>query len=115
MASSAALTTTHLAKLRELLAEWEAKQPPAKGFPPRSEESTARGDASQKDVLVCFRTRPSLPDEALTKFGTTGEAGAEPVEFCAGISVPSAEPGKFVAHVPGMKVRKLSSSHFIGN
>ena len=37
----------------------------------------------------------------------------EKVEFCAGITVTDAEPGTFVAHVPGYKVRFSFSSFLI--
>lgn len=117
MASSAALTTTHLPQLRGLLNDWERKQPPSKGFvnPVRAERSTDHDDntsTASKDVVVAFRTRPPLENEAAQKFeesqGRESESSAPqegaPIEFCNGISIPSAEPGVFVAHVPGMKV-----------
>lgn len=64
-------------------------------------------------VERCDRRIPNaspLPHEAEDKF--KGEiADGDPTAtsdvqdpFCSGISVPSAEPGVFVAHVPGMKV-----------
>ncbi|KAJ7467033.1 P-loop containing nucleoside triphosphate hydrolase protein [Mycena latifolia] len=114
MASSATLTTTHLPALRTILDEWNQKRPAAKGFPvPLAElqQSPPSEDAS-KDVVVAFRTRPPLPNEAADKFhadpdakdAVVDEAGkVAPVEFCAGITVTNAEPGVFVAHVPGMK------------
>lgn len=128
MASSASLTTTHLPKLRTELQEWEQKQKPAGGFAvPLSEiaDPAARARYTSKDVIVAFRTRPPLENEASAKFKPSkayatfrkedGENGAEKrpaalsneeaeVEFCAGISVTSGEPGVFVAHVPGSKV-----------
>jgi kinesin family protein 2/24 len=118
MSSSAALTTSHLPRLRTLLQEWKQKQPPPKGFVTSiSINSLAdrmdNGNTQSKDMIVAFRTRPPLENEATEKFqinsdqeGNTSEANIgkdSEVKFCAGISVPSAEPGVFVAHVPGMK------------
>ncbi|KAJ7141112.1 P-loop containing nucleoside triphosphate hydrolase protein [Mycena epipterygia] len=114
MASSAILTTTHLPTLRAILDEWNQKRPATKGFSvPLAElqQSPPSQDAS-KDVIVAFRTRPPLPNEASDKFhadpdakdaSLDAEGQAVPVEFCTGITVTSAEPGVFVAHVPGMK------------
>jgi kinesin family member 2/24 len=137
MASSAALTTTHLPRLRTLLQEWEQKQPALKGFvtPIKngSEDLNDSADGLQitlgdngskqsKDVIVAFRTRPPLENEAANKFkgnpdqdAESGAGGAETVkelgiEFCAGISLPNSEAGVFVAHVPGMKVSLLCIS-----
>ena len=105
MASSAALTTTHLPALRKFLHEWQAKQPVPTDFA-SFVDGAARGEGTlDKDVLVCFRTRPPLPDEVKSKFTASVERTSDlEVEFCAGISVPSAEPGRFIAHIPGMKV-----------
>jgi kinesin family protein 2/24 len=133
--SSAALTTNHLPHLRALLSKWESKQSTPKGFatplPKTSISAAAEGHPDGKDVLVAFRTRPPLEHEAEDKFGPaaplndnatkstnegddvnltaqdgqSAEDGPAKVEFCMGISVTSAEPGEFVAHVPGMKVR----------
>jgi hypothetical protein len=115
MASSATLTTTHLPTLRNILDEWNHKRPAPKGFlVPLAEltKSPPSKDAS-KDVIVAFRTRPPLPNEAADKFHADPDAEdtplddagqLAPVEFCAGITVASAEPGVFFAHVPGMKV-----------
>jgi kinesin family member 2/24 len=120
MASSATLTTTHLPHLRSLLREWESQQPTPKGFTTPVTEKYGNSDVYKqdlggnlKDVVVAFRTRPPLENEADEKFTSVGESGSEEgrgrgrekVDFCSGISVPSAEPGVFVAHVPGMKVR----------
>ncbi|KAJ7502496.1 P-loop containing nucleoside triphosphate hydrolase protein [Mycena galericulata] len=114
MASSATLTTTHLPILRTILDEWNQERPATKGFSvPLAElqHSSPSKDAS-KDVIVAFRTRPPLPNEAADKFHADPDAEDTPldaegqiaaVEFCAGITVTSAEPGVFVAHVPGMK------------
>lgn len=114
MSSSATLTTTHLPRLKALLEEWEISQPAPKGFKPLSATDASIRLSSNavewKDVIVAFRTRPPLPHEAEDKF--KGEiADGDPTAtsdvqdpFCSGISVPSAEPGVFVAHVPGMKV-----------
>jgi kinesin family protein 2/24 len=71
------------------------------------QSSPSRGVS--KDVIVAFRTRPSLPNEAGEKFHgdpDAEDASEAPVEFCSGISVISAEPGVCVAHVPGWKVAK---------
>ncbi|EKM53632.1 uncharacterized protein PHACADRAFT_186255 [Phanerochaete carnosa HHB-10118-sp] len=131
MASSAALTTTHLPTLRALLDEWSAKQPPANPFASPTQDMANRlsdekaGELHGKDIIVAFRTRPPLPNEAEEKFhaseskesapvegqGTEGgeekgEVVAEAVtkvEFCSGVTATSAEPGTFVAHVPGFK------------
>lgn len=103
MSSSAALITTHIDHLRGILAEWEQQQSP-------TNVTDVRDHDTEKDVLVCFRTRPPLPNEATTKFGNTQDSHSEtdtPAEYCAGISVLNTEPGKFVAHVPGMRVCDL--------
>ena len=126
MASSAALTTTHLPRLRQELEEWRAKQPPSQPFskPLDSIETRLEEDKYNKehgkDVIVAFRTRPPLEHEAEQKFNTNSEGSKqaddavhpqdsgtqkEELEFCSGISVGNADPGVFVAHVPGMKVR----------
>jgi kinesin family protein 2/24 len=64
-------------------------------------------------MIVAFRTRPPLLNEAADKFHANpdakealvdAEGQTAAVEFCAGITLTSAEPGVFVAHVPGMKV-----------
>ncbi|KAJ7587026.1 P-loop containing nucleoside triphosphate hydrolase protein [Mycena floridula] len=105
MASSATLTTTHLPQLRSILKEWQAEQAPSIGFRPMVAPEIA------KDVVVAFRTRPSLPNEAAEKF--RAEDNSDDVEFCAGITVTSAEPGIFVAHVPGMKWTGPTLAHKI--
>lgn len=123
--SSAALTTQNLPQFREILEKWGAKQKPELEFtstlpdpndPERLIGKKQSVDAVEgKDVVVVLRTRPPLENEAADKFGPALEAaGPEdqaetteengPVEFCRGISVVRAEPGTFVAHVPGMKV-----------
>lgn len=127
MASSAALTTTHLPTLRALLDEWSAKQPPAKPFVSPMQDIASRlaeekaGEVRGKDIIVAFRTRPPLPNEADEKFhvpeakeagvgdaegeqkGETAPEAPETVEFCPGVTAANAEPGTFVAHVPGLK------------
>ncbi|KAI0087142.1 P-loop containing nucleoside triphosphate hydrolase protein [Irpex rosettiformis] len=124
MASSAALTTTHLPRLRQELEEWRAKQPSSQPFSKPLETIQTRLDEHKyktergKDVIVAFRTRPPLEHEAEQKFNisTEGSKNAQGVadlvddgeskqelEFCSGVSVTSADPGVFVAHVPGMK------------
>ncbi|PCH35714.1 nucleoside triphosphate hydrolase protein [Wolfiporia cocos MD-104 SS10] len=126
MASSAALTTTHLPRLRAGLEEWRKKQSLHAEFATPLSEITNRanggGQRKQqgKDVVVAFRTRPPLENEAETKFAAaetqdakTAEGAEEQADtpqsaFCAGITVKSAEPGEFVAHVPGMKAPQWS-------
>ena len=114
------LTTTHLPQLRKVLEKWEKSQPPPKDFslPLAEVSNTTHAKENAKDMVVAFRTRPPLPDEAASKFKGNDEDADKPtsddtpsapelapeVEFCAGITVASAEPGVFVAHVPGMKV-----------
>ncbi|KAF7315964.1 Kinesin-like protein [Mycena indigotica] len=114
MASSATFTTTQLPKFRALLEEWQEKRAPATGFTlPLSELRPTTKDAS-KDVIVAFRTRPPLPNEAADKFHANldaEDASTETVEFCAGVTVASAEPGIFVAHVPGMKWNGPTLAH----
>ncbi|EIN08038.1 P-loop containing nucleoside triphosphate hydrolase protein [Punctularia strigosozonata HHB-11173 SS5] len=122
--SSAVLTTTQLPRLRQLLVDWEKKQPPLKPFSTsledikaRSERTAVFGDAlddGSKDVIVAFRTRPPLENEAATQFVTANEdAGSDPrdVEFCPGITVASEEPGVFVAHTPSMKWNGPALAH----
>jgi kinesin family member 2/24 len=120
MASSAALTTTHLPRLRKELEQWRQKQPSVTPFSSLSQDITTQLgsrnlNAEQgKDVIVAFRTRPPLENEAEEKFqaATTVPPGGEteaPVQFCPGITVTSNEPGVFVAHVPGMKVLFIST------
>lgn len=126
--SSAALTTTHLPQLRATLDEWREKQPAPRPFTaPRQDLATrlavenAVGAKEGKDIVVAFRTRPPLPDEAAEKFHTletkeeaaagdqdTEQSDATPelpakVEFCSGVTAASAEPGTFICHVPGFK------------
>ncbi|KDQ13304.1 hypothetical protein BOTBODRAFT_160588 [Botryobasidium botryosum FD-172 SS1] len=144
MASSAAHTTANLPLFRRLVSEWEAasqaSQPTSQSgkIEPSRDDSFAR--RSGKDILVAFRTRPPLPEEARCKFtadeniyansrmneevgpqatgavaaeGGTSEA-PEPdldAEFCPGISVPPGVDGKMVAHVPGMKWNGPTLSH----
>jgi kinesin family member 2/24 len=140
MASSASLTTTHLPTLRKLLDEWRERQPPAKPFvsplldiPAKLARENPEGGAQGKDIVVAFRTRPPLLNEAEKFTALEGKeedaaaaenallevedespqarndapddaAGPQKVDFCAGVTVKSAEPGTFVAHVPGWKV-----------
>ena len=73
--SSAALTTTHLPQLRGTLDEWREKQPAPKPFTAgrqdlatRLADENAVGAKEGKDIVVAFRTRPSLPNEAEEKF-----------------------------------------------
>ncbi|KAH7101556.1 P-loop containing nucleoside triphosphate hydrolase protein [Auriculariales sp. MPI-PUGE-AT-0066] len=103
MASSAALTMIHLPRLRVILDEWRAAQPPANGFATSLQDVKGK---DLKDVIVAFRTRPPLPNEAAEKFQAEGgaEEEAAPIEFCSGITITSAEPGVFVTHTPGMNV-----------
>ncbi|KAJ7354537.1 P-loop containing nucleoside triphosphate hydrolase protein [Mycena albidolilacea] len=117
MATSATLTTTYLSTFRTILDEWNQnrlKISPTKGFrvPLVELKQSPPSKDALKDVIVAFRTRPSLPNEAADKFHADPDAKDAPVdedgqlpavEFCSGITVTSAEPGVFVAHVPGMK------------
>ncbi|KAJ7213033.1 P-loop containing nucleoside triphosphate hydrolase protein [Mycena pura] len=121
MASSATLTTTHLPTLRTILDEWDQKRLPTKGFPvPLAELQQAASKDASKDVIVAFRTRPPLHNEAADKFHADPDAKDAPlddqgqllpVEFCAGVTMTSAEPGVFVAHVPGMKWNGPTLTH----
>lgn len=119
--SSAALTTAQLPRLRALLADWHATQPAPNPFDrsldsiqTRFAQNLGEGKLNDdaKDIVVAFRTRPPLENEAATKFAQDGadpDADAATAEFCAGITLTSAEPGMFVAHTPGMKVADSSS------
>ncbi|CCM02975.1 uncharacterized protein FIBRA_05090 [Fibroporia radiculosa] len=135
MASSAALTTTHLPQLRAELADWRQKQPSQASFTtslPVSSVSNTLDTTVGKNVIVAFRTRPPLENEAETKFSVferdLGENAPESADqeeedlkptdvaegqpaFCAGISVTAAEPGEFVAHVPGWKWNGPTLTH----
>ncbi|KAK0225394.1 P-loop containing nucleoside triphosphate hydrolase protein [Armillaria fumosa] len=113
MPTSATLTTIQLPHFRSLLEEWLAKQPPATGFSVPFED-IAKTTRASKDVIVAFRTRPPLPGEAVSKFHSTpadGKDDVPTVEVCLGITVKSAEPGVFVAHVPGMKWSGFTLTH----
>lgn len=112
MATSTTLTTTQLPHFRSLLEEWLAKQPPVRGFSVPFKD-IAKTPRASKDVVVAFRTRPPLPGEAASKFQSTPADGEDdmPVEACVGITVKSAEPGVFVAHVPGMKWSGFTLTH----
>ncbi|KZT22519.1 P-loop containing nucleoside triphosphate hydrolase protein [Neolentinus lepideus HHB14362 ss-1] len=120
-AASASSITSNLPLFRSLLSEWSAKQPAVRGFTSTPEEISAAFDKrlqdkqsglyeTGKDVLVAFRTRPPLENEAAEKFKAVAKEDAdeaaaieEKVEFCEGITLASAEPGVFVAHVPSVK------------
>ncbi|KAJ7252109.1 P-loop containing nucleoside triphosphate hydrolase protein [Mycena haematopus] len=117
MATSATFTTTHLSTFRTILDEWNEnrlKKAATKGFlvPLVELQQSPPNKDALKDVIVAFRTRPPLPNEAAEKFHGDADATDAPVdedghlpavEFCPGITLTSAEPGAFVAHVPGMK------------
>lgn len=129
--SSATLTTTHLPQLRATLDEWHEKQPapkpftsPMQDFASRLSDDNAVGVKQGKDIVVAFRTRPPLPNEAEEKFHASeskeeatseGQTTAElsKVEFCSGVTAVSAEPGTFVCHVPGFKVRTVKQISII--
>lgn len=132
MASSAALTTTHLPHLRKELEQWRSKQPPAVPFSSPSQDILTRlalhglQEEQGKDVIVAFRTRPPLEHEAEEKFQVSSVAETPSAEedvnehdeahtpgFCPGITLVSDEPGVFVAHVPGMKVRCCQLLNFV--
>ena len=90
MASSAALTTTHLPRLRAQLDEWRQKQRAASPFVTSLTDITARfpqgsSDVRGKDVIVAFRTRPPLENEAEDKFKAYDTEDAKPAP------TPSAE------------------------
>ncbi|KAJ6488138.1 P-loop containing nucleoside triphosphate hydrolase protein [Mycena vitilis] len=85
MASSASLTTTHLPQLRTILDKWNQTRPPSTGFP-----DAHLAESSSKEVIVTFRTRPPLPNEATDKFQAHSLDALQP-------------EGMFIAHVPGMK------------
>ncbi|KAF8143350.1 P-loop containing nucleoside triphosphate hydrolase protein, partial [Mycena galopus ATCC 62051] len=93
MAASATSTTTHLATFRTILDEWNQK---------RLKTSTTKGFLVPLEEL-----QQSPPDKNALKDvidAPVNEDGQLPVvEFCPGITLTSAEPGVFVAHVPGMK------------
>ncbi|SJK96965.1 uncharacterized protein ARMOST_00214 [Armillaria ostoyae] len=103
---------TNLPHFRSLLEEWLEEQPPATGFSVPFED-IAKTPRASKNVVVAFRTRPPLPGEAEGKFQSTPADGEDdvPVEACIGIAVKSAEPGVFVAHVPGMKWSGFTLTH----
>ncbi|KAI0343458.1 P-loop containing nucleoside triphosphate hydrolase protein [Trametopsis cervina] len=115
MASSVSLTTTHLPRLRQELEQWRKKQSASLTFTTPLQDISAHlakkrvKDEQEKDVIVAFRTRPPLDNETEKFIPTMATVGAEDtqephnVEFCPGITLASAEPGVFVAHVPGMK------------
>ncbi|EED82646.1 predicted protein [Postia placenta Mad-698-R] len=126
MASSSSLTTTHLPRLRDELAQWRAEQPTDSGFKSSLEDISNKLTnlnsltvAPNKDIFVAFRTRPPVDEEANKKFAlpqsaeesnsdttnasNSGNATVQGSAFCYGITATSAEPGKMAAHVPGMK------------
>ncbi|KAF7376655.1 Kinesin-like protein [Mycena sanguinolenta] len=117
MATSATFTTTHLSTFRTILDDWnenKLKAGATKGFlvPLAELQQSPPNKDALKDVVVAFRTRPPLPNEAADKFHVDADAKDAPVdeegqvpvvEYCPGITLTSAEPGVFVAHVPGMK------------
>ncbi|CAK5281145.1 unnamed protein product [Mycena citricolor] len=131
--ASATFTTTLLPRFRALVEEWTAKHPSSAGFTvPLSDLRSTTSATANKDVVVAFRTRPPLPNEAAEQFQAAAEGHSyeanseerqrrageevaktqlEPVEFCAGITVTSAEPGVFTAHVPGMKWNGPTLAH----
>ncbi|KAH9949281.1 P-loop containing nucleoside triphosphate hydrolase protein [Amylocystis lapponica] len=126
MASSAALTTTHLPQLRAELDGWRQKQEsPNPGFTTSiSDIALVReSETHSKDVVVAFRTRPPLENE-IDRFQSPATASSDKptdsqgeqadvskVEFCAGITVTASEPGEFVAHVPGLKWNGPTLTH----
>lgn len=93
-------------------------------FASRLSDENAVGAKDGKDIVVAFRTRPPLPNEAQEKFHASeskeedtpeGQTTAElsKVEFCSGVTAASAEPGTFVCHVPGFKVRTVGYTSVI--
>ncbi|KAF7327984.1 Kinesin-like protein [Mycena kentingensis (nom. inval.)] len=109
MASSTALTTSNLPTIRAQIAEWNAQRPDTKDFRVALADLKPLPKEESKDILVAFRTRPPLENEAEDKFrGADEDKGPE---FCAGVTVTSAEPGEFFAHVPGMKWNGPTLTH----
>jgi hypothetical protein len=107
-------TSLNLPQFLSLVSEWRAVQPLAQDF---AELEVGDGaELEQTDVFVAFRTRPPLPNEEKAAFtvpsdvNVTESAGSIQSEFCPGISVASAFPGEFYAHVPSLKVCLLDDN-----
>jgi kinesin family member 2/24 len=106
MASSTSWTSSeNLPQFLSLVSEWRAGQSLVQDFAGVGDDA----EFEQKDVFVAFRTRPPLPNEEKTAFSVSSDVSVpEPAgsqsEFCPGISVASAFPGEFYAHVPSLKV-----------
>lgn len=111
MSLSATAINTNLERFREAIQAWEADKLQTQ-VPAGDAGATAGQEQSAEwqDVVVAFRTRPTLPDEA-AKFtdgtvatGTDKDASkTEDDVFCRAISVQPSPPS-FVTHVPSMKV-----------
>ncbi|CAK5265801.1 unnamed protein product [Mycena citricolor] len=97
----------NIAHLQTLLDDWDKEQPQPQTHAafgvPLEQARCALRDAL-KDVVVAFRTRPPLPNEAAEKFRAESE-------FCRGITAAGAQPGVFVAHVPSTKWNGVTLSH----
>lgn len=110
--------TAQVSRFSALIEQWKNKQPQVKGFTRPLSEVGPGVDRSGKDVIVALRTRPPIPSERERFILTPSEESAEPgkdeaaFDFCIGVDVRNAEPGKMVAHVPAMKV---SSKRFFGH
>lgn len=96
----------HLPKVRELIQGWESGAKSNVKEPIREFAQAA----TQRDVVVAFRTRPILPGEAEMLASQVheeeGDVKRDPEFYlCTSISVHCEQPGKMVAHVPSMKVR----------
>ncbi|KAI0313289.1 P-loop containing nucleoside triphosphate hydrolase protein [Amylostereum chailletii] len=114
--------TLSLPILRELIDKWHTSQ----GIATASDETTASHSALEgvdfrqaarenKDVVVAFRSRPFLPEDA-ARFG--GDSASDPSTstsatdaLCVGVSVVESEPGKTVVHFPNKKWNGLTVAH----
>lgn len=110
MSINQANITAQVSRFSTLIEQWKNKQPQVKGFTRPLSEVGPGVDRSGKDVIVALRTRPPIPSERERFIPTAPEEGAKSsgdesaFDFCIGVDVRSAEPGKMVAHVPAMKV-----------
>lgn len=117
MSINQANITAQVSRFSTLIEQWKSKQPQGKGFTRPLSEVGPGVDRSGKDVIVALRTRPPIPSEherfILTTPEESDQAGADDpaFDFCIGVDVRGAEPGKMVAHVPAMKVSSSTSSY----
>lgn len=117
MSISAVNITAQVSRFSSLIDQWKAKQAPPKGFTRPLSQVEPGADRSGKDVIVALRTRPPIPSER-SRFiapndGANVEASSDAaaIDFCIGVDVRGAEPGKMVAHVPSMKVSHSGLAH----